>query len=218
MKTKSPLLATLATALFAGGAVLAQESAVEVEITRLDVDDNVYTPYYRVETEQDHEPGAAQKWLKLNVEYTTSGGWINQLAVRHKALVTDHGSPDPVVLAEEVAYINVGPGDHTSSVYMHPNCVERYGVDASKIDHAVELLVDGQVVARRRTNKEAEGDWAHDPGIPVHNGHLLNASETPFWFINYDFREIIKRTPHPQRGVTHEGHGVGRLNPNGEKK
>lgn len=168
---------------------------VEVKIIRLEVDDNVYTPYYSVQTEQDNQQGSAQRWIMLTVEYETSGGWIDELTIKHFALVNEFGSSIPVVLIEKVTYINVGPGKHYSHVYMHPNCVERYGVKAFDLDSAAQLSINGKVVAYTETIKKGKKGWPTNPDKTTFKGHLLDQTETPFWFINYDFKEVVKQNP-----------------------
>jgi len=179
-----------------GIAVAETAGEVKVEITRISVEDNVYTPYYEAETVLDHEQGAAQKWIQLHVEYTTSGGWIDELDIMQLAMVTDSELGKPVILEEAITYINVKPGDHYANVYMHPSLVERYAVDAFEIDSAAIFRIDGKVVVHAETTKHAEKNWPEKSDAILHKGHLLNHTETPFWFINYDFKEIIKRGPH----------------------
>ncbi len=175
-----------------GATALAGED-VEVKIRRIYIDDNVYTPYYKAETEQDHEPGAAQRWVRVAVEYSTSGGWIDEVTIDHKALVYHHGGSTPVILDRKVTYMHIGDGNHVSYVYMHPNCVQRYDVRAKNVDIAISISIDGKVVASKMTNKETKGDWTTDPEYKVSTSHLLDDSETPFWFINYDYKEMIKK-------------------------
>lgn len=169
-----------------------------LKIRSIEVDDNVYTPYYSVQTEQDHEQGAAQRWVRLTVEYSTSGGWIDELSIKHMALIPGHGEKN-AVLDEEVTYLNIGPGNHVSYVYMHPNCVKRYESEANEIDIAVQFSINGENVATEITNKNKVKDWT--TSTHTHRGHLLAENETPFWFVNYDFKEIIKTR-------AHNGHGV----------
>ena len=133
-----------------------EQDEVTVEIEALEVEDNVYTPYYEVRTVLDHEQGANKKWLQFRAEYTTSGGWVDDLTVRHIALVHDPAIGEPVILNTEVDYINIKPGDHYSNVYMHPSLVERYEVGSAGVDTAVQILIDDEVVAQRATYKEAE--------------------------------------------------------------
>jgi len=170
---------------------------INLKIRRIDVDKDVYTPLYRADTEQDNDPGPSQRWLRLAVEYTTEHEWIDEVTVRHMALVPGHDGKEPIILATEVTYMNIGPGSHLSYVYMHPNCVKRYDSQEGEIDSAVEILIDGKRVAfEATTTHNSMPDWYKNPKLVVQEGHLLNDSETPFWFINYDYKEMIKHDGH----------------------
>ena len=198
MKMKTRHIAGMATAVLMATAhgAGAQED-IKFEVTRIGIEDNVYTPYYEARTERDHELAAAAKWIRLDLEYTTDGGWIDELQVEHIGLIRDWKGDQPIVLTREVTYMSVGPGDHVSHVYMHPSLVERYEVDSSGMDVAVRVRMNGKLLAKRETTNNAPQGWSDKIGqAPIHKGHLLNHAETPFWFINYDFREMIKREPH----------------------
>jgi len=172
------------------------EDQVTVKIKRIYVDDNVYTPFYNIETEQDNNQGSAQRWVRLAVEYSTKGGWITELVIKHSALASEHGSSEQVILTEEVSYMHIGEGNHVSYVYMHPNCAKRYGVRAKELDSAVTFFIDGEIVASKETSKHADKQWVENSAFVVHPGHLLNEVETPFWFVNYDYKEMIKKSAH----------------------
>jgi len=187
--------ALLAGLLAAPAAFAAQKTAPKVTITDISVEDNIYTPFYEARTVLDHQQGSSQKWLQLHVEYTTEGGWIDELTIDQSALVREEGMP-PVVVDEEVSYINIKPGDHYANVYMHPHLVERYGVDSYEVDTAAVIRINGKEVARAETTKQAKKGWEADIDAIPHKGHLLSHDETPFWFINYDFKEIIKKDQH----------------------
>ena len=174
-----------------GSSALADGTSLKIR--RIYVDDNVYTPFYGAETEQNHSQGAAQRWVRVAVEYSTSGGWIDELSIDHEALVYHQGSENPVVLSEKVAYMHVGEGNHISYVYMHPNCVQRFDIRAKNVDIAIAVSIDGKPVATKITNRKTKGDWPENPKYKVSGGHLSNESETPFWFINYDYKEMIKK-------------------------
>jgi len=191
MKHLKYILPAIVLAQFATTALAGEK--VELKIRRIYVDDNVYTPYYTVETEQNHETGAAQRWVRVAVEYSTSGGWIDELAISHKALVYHHGSENPVILDKKVGYMHVGEGNHISYVYMHPNCVQRFDIRAKNVDIAITITVNGKEVASKMTTSKTKGDWTADPKYKKQDGHLLDESETPFWFINYDYKEMIKK-------------------------
>lgn len=170
----------------------ADDPDVKIKINDIQVEDTVYTPYYRVETEQDHQQGAAQRWLRLGVYFTTEGGWIDELEIRQLATFKSPQGKN-VVLAESERYINLNPGDHYVYMYLHPSYVERYEIDASKVDSAAFLLLKDKELNHRETSMDNEKGWSRKTNGDTEKGYLLNHAETPFWFINYDFKEVIKR-------------------------
>jgi hypothetical protein len=180
------------SALLMAGFTSAVVAEVEVEINEIKIEDTVYTPYYEVSTEQDHEQGAGQKWIRLGVYFTTKGGWIDELDVTQLAML-DCGSKSCLSLAESVHYINIEPGDHVVYVYLHPSYVKRYEIDDFNLDAAAIIKIEGKKVAEMETNRRFEEGWSEGALEAGAKGYLLDHSETPFWFINYDFQEIIKR-------------------------
>jgi hypothetical protein len=182
----------LLSAIFLSAGISSAEEA-QIKIRRIDVDDNVYTPLYRADTEQDNQLSASGRWLRLTVEYTNEGGWIDELAVEHLALVPDHGSPNPVILSTKVTYMNISPRNHVSYVYMHPNCVKRYESKASDVESVVRFYIKGAEIASEYDGDKKAKELLSKATTAEHKGHLLDESETPFWFINYDFKEMIKR-------------------------
>ncbi len=184
------------SALILAGLTTAHAAEITVEINELKVEDTVYTPYYTVSTEREHNPGAAQKWVRLGVYFTTSGGWIDELDVTQIAML-DCGDQSCLALAETVHYINIEPGDHVVYVYLHPSYVKRYDVDEFDLDTAAVIRIDGRTVAEKETHRRFEEGWSQGDVASSAQGYLLNHAETPFWFINYDFKEIIKRQDSP---------------------
>lgn len=169
----------------------AAEQEVKITINDVKVEDTVYTPYYEIQTEQDHKQGSAQRWIRLGVYFTTEGGWIDEIDVTQMAAISRKNG-DPVILSETVHYINIEPGDHYVYVYLHPSYVKRYEIDAFDVDSAATISINGKVTVSRETNKRVEKNWSSDIDGQL-KGYLLNHAETPFWFVNYDFKEIIKR-------------------------
>lgn len=167
------------------------DEEVKITIRDLKIEDMVYTPYYEIQTEQDHKQGAAQKWIRLGVYFTTEGGWIDEIDITQMAAI-NRKNAEPLVLSESVHYINIEPGDHYVYVYLHPSYVKRYEIDAFDLDSAAKILMNGNVVALKESSKRMEKSWSADTDRPMKR-FLLNHAETPFWFVNYDFKEIIKR-------------------------
>lgn len=182
-----------ASALAAMAFVATGLAEPRIEIRNIEVNDNVYTPYYEARTILNHEQGADKKWIQVRVEYTTAGGWIDELAIDHAVLVEENGDVlQPVVLTGNATYINIKPGDHYATMYIHPSMVERYQLDSPEIDTAVVFHLNGITMESMETTKNAKAGWSKVTGMLKHKGHLLDPSETPFWFINYDFKEVIK--------------------------
>lgn len=193
MLNMRPMHIGVAAILFSMMAQASETPEIKIEIDKITVEDSVYTPYYEVKTEQDHQQGASDRWIMLGVYFTTDGGWIDELDITQMASKPIKGADERVVLSETVHYINLEPGDHKVSVYLHPSYVKRYDVKAFDLDSAAVIRMGGKEVARKETTRHGEKGWSSDTGAAQNKGYLLNHAETPFWFINYDFKEIIKK-------------------------
>ena len=172
------------------------QAAVKIKIRSIDVNGSIFTPLYDIDTELDHDTKTRQRWIRLEIKYSTSGGWIDELSIKQLAIAKGHGEKDPVILSVDVTYLNIGPGNHTATVYMHPNCVRRYDVKAKELDSGVFFMIDGAVVAQEETTRKVTKGWSTNGKYTLHEGHLLSEADTPFWFVNYDFKEMIQRKPH----------------------
>ncbi len=171
----------------------AESKNIKVTIKDIQVEDSIYTPYYEADTGQDHQQGASARWIRLGVYFTTEGGWIDELDVTQMAIKNTDGKKPGVVLSETVHYNNLDPGDHYVYVYLHPSYVERYEIDAYDLDSAAIITIDGKELAWKESTKHAKAGWSKNTDESMEKGYLLNHAETPFWFINYDFKEIIRR-------------------------
>ncbi len=173
---------------------------VGVKIDRLEVDDNIYTPYYRVDTGRENERPGDQKWIRVGVNYTTEEGWFDELTIRYTAYASERNGPKPILFTTEVKYLNVGPGEHIGYAYLHPGYVDRYDLDGYNLDVSVELFASSpadsasavKILAMKETTKHASAGWAKALSGDAPAGALLNRAETPFWLIDYDNRELIK--------------------------
>jgi hypothetical protein len=181
------------SALLAGTVAYGQTENVRIKINDIQIEDSVYTPHYNVDTEQDHEQGAAARWVRVGVYFTTEGGWIDELEITQMATKkAEEGDPGIVLISTE-HYINLNPGDHYVYVYLHPSYVKRYDIDAFDLDSAAIIKVGNTEVARKESTKNAKEGWSKHTDPSMKKGYLLNHAETPFWFINYDFKEIIRK-------------------------
>lgn len=175
----------------------AKNSDVKITIQDVTVEDLVYTPYYQVETEQKHFQGSAQRWMRLGVYFTTEGQWIDEIDVTQMAYINGDTDEKSLILSEKVHYINLEPGDHHVYVYLHPSYMKRYELESFDLDSAAIISIGNQQVASMETVRHAEKGWSLSADGSKTRGYLLNHAETPFWFINYDFKELIKRTDRP---------------------
>lgn len=196
MNTKRKINVALFVMLSLTGYAFSDESKIKVTINDVKVEDTVYTPFYQVETEQNHEPGSASRWIRLGVYFTTEGGWIDEIDVAQLAAIKKGDTENGLMFCENVHYINIEPGDHYVYVYLHPSYVERYGIKAFDVDAAAAISINGIEVAKKETTRHYKKGWSSSEHAKCAKGYLLNHTETPFWFINYDFNEIIKRKEH----------------------
>lgn len=187
--------AIIAGAVLVLGVLSVKSAEVELKVTieKVTVEDMVYTPYYRVDTEQEHQRGSAARWIRLGVYFTTEGGWIDELDITQMAMKPNKETGEDVLLTEKVQYINLEPGDHSVYVYLHPSYVTRYEISDYDLDVAAIIKLNGEKVAHKETSRHNKEGWSSATDHSSRKGYLLNHTETPFWFINYDFTEVIKR-------------------------
>lgn len=190
--TRRALITGVAALVLGVFSVESAEKDIKVTIEKVTVEDMVYTPYYRVDTEQDHQRGSASRWIRLGVYFKTEGGWIDELSITQMALKPDKETGEDVVLTEKVHYINLDPGDHAVYVYLHPSYVTRYEISDYDLEVAAVIKLNGKEMARKETSRQSEPGWSSSTDLIKRKGYLLNHMETPFWFINYDFKEVIK--------------------------
>ena len=199
MSIKRTKSLTVLVYLIIAGYAFSDDSSVKVTINEVKVEDTVYTPYYSVQTEQDHEQGSASRWIRLGVYFTTEGGWIDEIDISQLAASKKDDDDKGLMLRERVHYINLSPGDHYAYVYLHPSYVRRYDIDAFDVDTAATISINGEVVAKMESDRHFKKGWSSSGEAGNAKGYLLNHKETPFWFINYDFKEIIKGQSHSEK-------------------
>ncbi len=173
--------------------------AADVRIERLEVEDNVYTPYYRVDTGRENDRPGVKKWIRLGVHYASGEDWTDALTIRYLAYAPGNNERKTLLFTRDVTYLNIGPGEHIGYAYLHPCYTERYDLDAYDLDFSVQILPGSRgnssavitPLATKETTKHSKEGWSALKGDAEETGRLLNRSETPFWFIDYDNRELI---------------------------
>ena len=125
-------------------------------------------------------------WWHVVVEFETAPDWIDELEFTYYAYIEDQSNKGaPVMYRGTVSYVNVARGRHLSDMFLHPNTIARMGL-VKQI--AVVVKAKGAVVATESTAQRP--NWWD--GFPPVDGVLLNRSQTPFAFVDYDLYEAIK--------------------------
>jgi hypothetical protein len=135
-------------------------------------------------------PSASTKrpmdWWRVVVEFETQPEWIDELEFTYYAYVEDQSNKGaPVMFRGMVTYINIAKGRHMADMFLGPSTLVRMGV-VKQI--AVVVKAKGAVVATEST--ATRPNWWD--GFPPVDGVLLNRSQTPFAFIDFDAYETIK--------------------------
>jgi len=157
----------------------------------------VKTPEYEVNV--NRVPGR-EEWGQITVEYKTAPEWIDELVFQHTALAmtTEDGKRKFSLYKLAVRYVDVERGDHTSTAFLRPAAVKRYG---ELVAVAVEISADGNVVAETSEvdpKLKMPEKWWKNPqvmenaDVTVREGYLIDRSRSPFALINIDSYEVIK--------------------------
>lgn len=148
------------------------------------------TPIYNTDVSRSVVP--AKDWGVVTVTYDTSQEWIDELVFQYYVLLLKGGSKKEYTLLKgSVAHIDIKLGrKHKSTMFVRPSTIERYG---DIVAVAVEISMSGKEVAslsvpeKWRTSKDES-----ITKLTAKDGYLLNRSQTPFAFVNFDDYEAIK--------------------------
>lgn len=143
------------------------------------------TPVFRTATAS--QASAKQPdWGRMLVEYETKPDWIDELEFTYYVYMKDQSNKGAEMMFRgTVTYVNVAKGRHYSDIFLHPSTLARMG----RVEQvAVVVKVKGAVVATEST-AQTPNWW--DRFSPI-DGVLLNRSQTPFSFVDYDMYEAIK--------------------------
>lgn len=137
----------------------------------------------------------AREWGELTAQFDSDPDWIDELSVQYYALLYSRVTKEYTMLKGGVTHIDVARGrDHMSAAYIRPSALARYG---EVVAVAVEMLAKGEIVASKSEGKLPDKqalptDWWKNAKIVPKDGYLLNRTQTPFAFINYDDYEVTK--------------------------
>ena len=143
------------------------------------------TPVFR--TAAPGQASARQpNWWRVVVDYETAPEWIDELEFTYYVYMKDQSNKGAEVMyTATVTYVNVARGKHVSDMFLHPNVLTRLG----RVEQvAVVVKAKGAVVATEST-AQTPNWWDRFSHV---SGVLLNRSQTPFAYIDYDLYEAIK--------------------------
>jgi hypothetical protein len=127
-----------------------------------------------------------KRWGKISVEYETEEDWLDIIEFKYYALVQNPDTKAYYFFPGEVAYINVPEGKHISTIFLHPNTLERYG-EIKRI--AVEVLADGNLVSEVSKPVSKQRWWrlvTGQPQVTTKRGFLLKRENTPWRLVAVD--------------------------------
>lgn len=130
------------------------------------------------------------KWLAIEVEFKSNVEKTEELTLSYNMLYAKK------YLAGETVYSNVFKGHELHSVmYVSPRSLKALSdtkfASLNPLDNiTVQIINKGQPVAIKSYKEPIRPEWWKSL-TPVKGG-LLKKSETPFWFIDWDYYEEIK--------------------------
>ncbi len=180
----APAARASAAGTSAAGASAAGGVAIR-KIQRTGPNTRLRTPIFTTDTSENIKRN--REWVCLSVTYDTEPDWIDELEVRYMVLVKHPKTGAYTMFPATVTYQDVAKGKgHTSTVFLRPQTVERYGA----VDWVgVRMFAGGQQVAIAQDPND-KSPWT--ASIKTVEKVLLNRSQTPFFLIGYDNFETIK--------------------------
>lgn len=153
----------------------------------------VRTPEYSTSVSRGR--AAARTWAEMLVQFDSDPEWIDEISFQYYVLIHDRKTKEFMFLKGLVTHSNVARGrGHLSSMYVKPFVLERYG---DVVAVAVEAVINGETVGVATEGRLPQGqalpaDWWKTTKLIPKDGYLLNRSQTPFAFVNYDDYESVK--------------------------
>jgi hypothetical protein len=128
-------------------------------------------------------------WARIAVQYDTDAEWTDELEFRYMVLVKNTKTSAFTMLPATVTYIDVPrKKGHTSTVFLRPTTLERYG----NVEWAgVKVYLKGKdtPVAVAQMPDDQRPWTLNCPSLP---GVLLNRDQTPFALVAIDNYETVK--------------------------
>lgn len=154
----------------------------------------VRTPEYTSSVSRGR--ATARTWGEIVVQFDTEPEWIDELQFQYYVLLHDRRAKTYTFLKVNVTHTDVARGrGHLSAAYVRPAGLERYG---EVVAAAVEAVIKGETVGVASEGRLPSGEgklppeWWKTTKLVPKDGYLLNRTQTPFVFANYDDYEVAK--------------------------
>jgi len=175
--------AAVQPAATAGG----KEGAVIRKMEATGPNARVKTPEFNNNANEQSQP---RDWARITVQYETDVEWTDELEFRYMVLVKNPKTSAFTMFPASVTYIDIPKGKrHTSTVFLRPTTLERYG----NVEWAgVKIYLKGKdtPVDVAQIPENDQRPWTAT--VATMPGVLLNRDQTPFAQVAIDNYETIK--------------------------
>jgi hypothetical protein len=171
------------------------------EVKGIGTQNRLPTPVYQSNAFRGRSKGN-KDWVGIVTEYSTDNEWIDELTFSYYVLTQkkEKSGNSYSLYRANVTYVNIAKDrEHFSTMFIHPNAVERYG---EPVAIAVIISFQGKQLDVRSEKSIASlpEEWWDSPAVlenpkakvTIRDGYLLNRSQSPWAMINIDDYEAIK--------------------------
>ncbi len=184
--TRVAALTSALIGLMSGAA--AQSRAADFQLTRI-TKNLVTTPQYSYTGGQQYLANQRDRWLEVEVEFTTAPEVTDELTFKYFILINGK------LLTGEVTHVNIAAGrEHRSVMYVSPRALARFVgngvVTPNAIQNVAVQVAKGGAIKDELSFSRAAAQWY--AALPAMTGLVLNKNETPFAPLYWDRYEQIK--------------------------
>jgi hypothetical protein len=161
----------------------------------------VQTPQFDTSAARGVRP--PQEWQRLLLQYEVLVPWIDDMTVQFYALSMmrdgQTGQNLYSLFRKNVRYADLEGGrdrQRIADAFLRPAALKRFGTVVATV---AVVTINGQAIAapEDKSIELPEKWWENklvldNPALTVRDGYLLDRSETPWAFINYDDTEFIR--------------------------
>lgn len=188
-KVVPPRPAGTGTAVQPAVTMVGKEAVVIRKVEATGPSSKIKTPEYKSDSSEPQSQGQSRDWARIAVQYETDAEWTDELEFRYMVLVKNARTGAFTMFPATVTYVDVAKSKrHTSTVFLRPATLERYGAVEWV---GVKIYIKGKdtPVAAAQMPDDAR-PWTIN--YPTREGVLLNRDQSPFALLAIDSYETIK--------------------------